>query len=95
MAEYARLFRNGGSQAVRLPREHRFPGDRVRITRVPGGGVLLQPVHSDPEAWFAATDAAGRDVPFMEGERDQPPPQERRGLDDEDAGAADAGGTPR
>ena len=27
MAEYAKLFRNGGSQAVRLPREHRFPGD--------------------------------------------------------------------
>ena len=82
-------------QAVRLPREHRFPGDRVRITRVPGGGGLLQPVYSDPEAWFAAMDAAGRDVPFMEEGRDQPPPQERHGLDDEDAGVGEVGGTPR
>lgn len=40
-------------------------------------------------------DAAGRDVPFMEEGRDQPPPQERRGLDDEDAGVGEVGGTPR
>ncbi|HLW79118.1 MAG TPA: AbrB/MazE/SpoVT family DNA-binding domain-containing protein, partial [Terriglobia bacterium] len=38
----AKLFRNGRSQAVRLPKEFRFEGDRVRIRRVPGG-VLLQP----------------------------------------------------
>ncbi len=36
----ARLFRNGRSQAVRLPREFRFPGDRVRVRRV-GRGVVL------------------------------------------------------
>ena len=59
MAELAKLFRNGGSQAVRLPREHRFPGDQVRITKVPGG-VLLQPVYADADAWFAAIDAAAR-----------------------------------
>ena len=80
MPEYARLFRNGGSQAVRLPKEHRFPGDRVRVTKVPGG-VLLQPVYSDPEEWFAAIDAAGLGVPFMEEGRVQPPPQERRLFD--------------
>ena len=28
----ARLFWNGRSQAVRLPKEFRFEGDRVRVT---------------------------------------------------------------
>ena len=36
----AKLFQNGRSQAVRLPREFRFEGDRVRVRRV-GNGVLL------------------------------------------------------
>lgn len=39
----AKLFRNGRSQAVRLPREFRFDGDEVRIRQV-GEGVLLEPV---------------------------------------------------
>jgi len=40
--DIAKLFQNGRSQAVRLPREFRFEGDRVRIRRV-GQGVLLEP----------------------------------------------------
>jgi antitoxin VapB len=39
----AKLFQNGASQAVRLPREFRFEGTEVRIRRV-GQGVLLEPV---------------------------------------------------
>lgn len=39
----AKLFRNGASQAVRLPKEYRFEGTEVRIRRVKGG-VLLEPV---------------------------------------------------
>lgn len=42
-AGIARLFRNGRSQAVRLPQEFRFRGDRVRIRRM-GRGVLLEPI---------------------------------------------------
>jgi antitoxin VapB len=38
----AKLFPNGSSQAVRLPKEFRFEGDRVYIKRV-GDGVLLLP----------------------------------------------------
>lgn len=87
MAEYARLFRNGGSQAVRLPRQHRFPGDRVRVTKVPGG-VLLQPIYADPEEWFAAIDAAGLGDAFPEGWRDQPPMPESRPLFEDEDGAA-------
>lgn len=53
--ETAKLFRNGRSQAVRLPREFRFQGDRVRIRRV-ADGVLLQPVVQNSAEWFARLD---------------------------------------
>ena len=51
----AKLFWNGRSQAVRLPREFRFSGEQVRVRRVPEG-VLLEPVISDPREWFATMD---------------------------------------
>jgi antitoxin VapB len=72
----AKLFRNGRSQAVRLPQEFRFEGDRVRIRRV-GRGVLLEPLEFDIQAWFAEIDRL-RAEPFMPEGRDQPPPQERK-----------------
>ena len=40
----AKLFWNGRSQAVRLPKEFRFEGERVRVTRM-GVGVLLSLIH--------------------------------------------------
>ena len=51
----AKLFRNGGSQAVRLPREFRFEGSQVRVRRV-AEGVLLEPLIADPAQWFAELD---------------------------------------
>lgn len=66
----AKLFRNGRSQAVRLPKEFRFSGDRVRIRRV-GKGVLLEPMAADVDAWFAALDQFGPE-PFMPEGRNQP-----------------------
>jgi antitoxin VapB len=51
----AKLFRNGRSQAVRLPKEFRFEGDRVRIRQVKGG-VLLEPIGSDVHKWFDELD---------------------------------------
>lgn len=42
----AKLFQNGGSQAVRLPKEFRFEGKEVFIKRM-GNVVLLIPVQ-DP-----------------------------------------------
>jgi len=56
----ARLFWNGRSQAVRLPKEFRFEGDRVRVSRM-GAGVLLEPVLETKKEtvgeWFARIDA--------------------------------------
>ena len=66
----ARLFRNGRSQAVRLPKEFRFDGDRVRVRRVPEG-VLLQPMITDVKEWFAAMDRRRGD-PFLKEGRKQP-----------------------
>lgn len=44
---------NGRSQAVRIPKEFRFPGDAVSVRRL-GDGVLLEPVKeiSWPEGYF-------------------------------------------
>jgi len=40
--ETAKLFANGKSQAVRLPKEYRFSGDEVYIKKV-GSTVMLFP----------------------------------------------------
>lgn len=66
----AKLFKHGRSQAVRLPLAFRLPGDRVRVRRVEGG-ILLEPMVTDLDAWFAELDRFG-DVPFMEEGRCQP-----------------------
>ncbi|MGA3132118.1 MAG: AbrB/MazE/SpoVT family DNA-binding domain-containing protein [Terracidiphilus sp.] len=68
----AKLFWNGRSQAVRLPKEFRFEGNRVRVRRV-GGGVLLEPVadakKESIEELFARMDAMGGDPIFPEGRK--------------------------
>lgn len=53
MSEHAlaKLFKHGGSQAVRLPKEFRFKGDRVKLTRQ-GNGVLIEPASFDVDAWL-------------------------------------------
>ncbi len=72
----AKLFRNGRSQAVRLPREFRFEGEAVRIRSVKEG-VLLQPIVSDTRKWFAGIDAHFQ-KPFMRKGRKQPATPRRR-----------------
>jgi len=67
----AKLFKHGGSQALRLPKEFRLPGKEVRIRRL-GRGVLVEPMEFDIDAWLAAL-GRYRDVPFMEKGREQPP----------------------
>jgi antitoxin VapB len=66
----ARLFTHGRSQAVRLPKEFRLPGDRVRVRHV-AEGVLLEPIASDLNAWFAELDRFA-DVPLFDDGRNQP-----------------------
>lgn len=73
----ARLFTHGRSQAVRLPKAFRLPGDRVRV-RIEGG-VLLEPIASDMDAWFAELDRFA-DVPLFDDGRNQPPASVDNGI---------------
>lgn len=67
----AKIFKHGRSQAVRLPLAFRLPGDAVRVRRVEGG-LLLEPMATDIDAWFAELDRFA-EVPFMAEGRRQPP----------------------
>lgn len=61
VADTARLFTHGGSQAVRLPKAYRFDGKEVAIRRE-GDSVILEPVEdapltqSDLDAFWARID---------------------------------------
>ncbi len=69
------VFLNGRSQAVSLPREFRFEGDRVRVRRV-GQGVLLEPLIQDPKEWFRKLDELNSE-PFPS-DRQQPVTPKRK-----------------
>ena len=71
--QQAKLFQNGQSQAVRLPKEFRFDGDSVRIKRI-GRAVILLPNDEPWETLFGALEQFSPD--FM-AERNQPLVQER------------------
>ncbi len=72
----AKIFQNGRSQAVRLPREFRFAGKEVRISKV-GNTVVLEPMIPDVRAWFAEIDRL-RPKDFMKGGRKQPRAPKRK-----------------
>lgn len=71
----AKLFMHGRSQAVRLPKEFRFPGTEVRVSKV-GDNVILEPMEKplfDVKAWRAKLRAVGAANFLPEGRPEQPP----------------------
>ncbi len=72
----AKLFRNGRSQAVRLPREFRFTGNCVSIRKV-RDGVLLEPMTFNAEEWFRELDGMGP-TPLNVKDRKQPKTPRRK-----------------
>ncbi len=72
----AKLFRNGQSQAVRLPKEFRFEGDFVYVKKS-GNAVILLPGLGCWDSLVASLDGFSED--FMT-ERGQPASQERETL---------------
>ena len=76
----AKLFLNGRSQAVRLPKAYRFEGKEVFVKKV-SEGVLLIP--KDDTTWDAWERNLNKyDTPFIT-ERNQPQSQQKRaGLDE-------------
>ncbi len=76
--EKARVFRNGRSQAVRIPAEYRFRSDEVYIRHNPTTGELTlseHPLKPSLEEIFAELDAAGAADLVIE--RDLSPSPER------------------
>ena len=74
----ARLFQNGQSQAVRLPKEFRFSGNKVFIKKM-GNAVILIPYQASWQSLFESLTQFSTD--FMENEdRQQPEPQIRESL---------------
>ncbi len=60
----AKLFRNGGSQAVRLPKGHRFPdGAHEVLVSQEGRRVILEPVDEWPKAFLETLGAWSEDIP--------------------------------
>jgi antitoxin VapB len=77
MPRIAKLFRNGRSQAVRLPADLRFEGSQVYIRRdeVTGDVILSR----RPESWqdfFALAKTVAVPKDFLSDRKDTPP-QER------------------
>src|SRR4029077_16552531 len=78
MTRTAKLFRNGRSQAVRLPSDYRFEGSEVFVRRDPATGDVI--LSRRPESWEDFFELMrGIDVPsdFL-AERDDTPPQKRK-----------------
>jgi len=50
-ATTAKLFRNGASQAVRLPAEFRFEGSEVYISRDEATGDVILSTRPDARVW--------------------------------------------
>jgi antitoxin VapB len=72
----ARLFRNGQSQAVRLPKEFRFEGDFVYVKKS-GDAVVLLPAKG---IWNSLVESLDKFSDDYMSERDQPGEQEREAL---------------
>ncbi len=75
--ETAKLFANGNSQAVRLPKEYRFRGDEVVIKHM-GNAVVLLP-KDDP--WQVMFDALAEFPEDLTISREQLEMQEREPIE--------------
>lgn len=71
--ETAKLFKNGQSQAVRLPKDYRFEGEEVYLKKV-GNTVILIPIKNSWAPLISSLDEFSSD--FMN-DRHQPEIQKR------------------
>jgi antitoxin VapB len=74
MTRTAKLFRNGRSQAVRLPSEYRFEGSEVYVRRNPENGDVI--LSRRPESWrdfFQLVKTLDLPEDFLTDRKDTPP----------------------
>jgi len=74
---YARVFKSGNSQAVRLPKKFRFEAEQVEIFRR-GDEIVLREKPANASTIFDALAGLPQDL-FAE-ERIDTPPQQRESL---------------
>jgi virulence-associated protein VagC len=72
MADRAKLFKSGGSQAVRLPKEYRFHDAKEVLIYRQGRRVILEPLKPRWSRRFLALAGSARDFPYP----DAPPAAE-------------------
>ena len=69
----AKVFMNGRSQAIRLPREFRVSGKEVYLKKTPEGFLVME-----KDSWTLFEEAAAElTAESFSWEREQPPAQER------------------
>jgi antitoxin VapB len=78
MPETAKLFRNGRSQAVRLPSKYRFEGSEVYVRRDPATGDVI--LSRRPDSWkdfFELMEDVEVPSNFLADRKDTPPKKRR------------------
>jgi antitoxin VapB len=81
ISKTAKLFRNGRSQAVRLPSEYRFEGPEVYVRRDPATGDVI--LSRRPESWQDLFELMNTiEVPrdFLANRKDKDAPPQKRDL---------------
>ncbi len=73
MTQLAKVFKNGRSQAVRLPKEFRVSGDEVYIEKIGHSIMIIQKEESKWDVMRKALD----DLSEFDFDRDQPEVQSR------------------
>ena len=74
MQKTAKLFKNGRSQAVRLPSEYRFEGSEVYVRRDPATGDVI--LSRRPDSWkdlFVLMNSVEVPKDFLADRKDAPP----------------------
>ncbi|HMV45759.1 MAG TPA: type II toxin-antitoxin system VapB family antitoxin [Leptospiraceae bacterium] len=70
----AKLFKNGDSQAIRLPKEFRFKGKEVYIRR-DGNNIILTPIDDAVDRLWNSLSSFSEDFKI---ERNQPKAHDKR-----------------
>ncbi|TKZ36305.1 antitoxin [Brachyspira catarrhinii] len=70
MFQKAKIFNNGNSQAVRLPKEFRFEGKEVIIRKVENGVLIMPEDKNIWESWFDNLDEFSEDFTKVLNSRD-------------------------
>jgi len=64
MADRAKLFKRGGSQAVQLPKEYRFQDSEEVLIYRQGSRVILEPLQRRWSRGFLALAGSAQDFPI-------------------------------